>query len=250
LPLPVTAMPAVPASAAPKVIATGTFDSQPASPRNNPAIKVESVGFSGSSATPTVNAPVRAVQTGGFGDPNGVAGMSNKPGLHAAPVGAFDLPGGGGAGNGSGGTRGIRGVVASTGFGDGIAGPGSGDRGGSGHRAVNVSDAGFNAAEPAHAAPARREAAVEQPTPVQIVSKPAPVYTEEARRLKIEGEVVLRINFGADGTIRDVAVVRGLGHGLDEAAVAAARKIQFQPAHRGSQPVDYQAVVHVMFQLA
>lgn len=153
-------------------------------------------------------------------------------------------------GNGRGGTRGIRGVVASSGFGNGMAGAGSGDRGGSIRGGASVSDAGFAAVEPARPAPARHETPAEQATPVQILSKPAPVYTEEARRLKIEGEVVLRIVFGADGTIRDIAVLRGLGHGLDEAAVAAARKIHFQPARRGSQPVDYSATVHVVFQLA
>ncbi len=45
-------------------------------------------------------------------------------------------------------------------------------------------------------------------------------------------------------------VVRGLGHGLDEAAIAAANKIRFKPALRYSQPVDSTAVVHVMFQMA
>ena len=250
LPIPVTTAPVAP-TPAPKVIATGTFDAQPApAVHGNPTRKVESAGFSGSSATPTTNAPARAVQTGGFGDPNGVAGTSNKPGLHAAALGAFDLPAGGGAGNGTGGTRGIRGVVASTGFGDGIAGSGSGDRGGHPARGGGVSEAGFNSTEQARSTPQRREAPVEQATPVQIVSKPAPIYTEEARRLKIEGEVVLRIVFGGDGSIREVAVVRGLGHGLDEAAIAAAKKIQFQPAHRGSQTVDYTALVHVTFQLA
>ena len=253
LSLPVTTpMPVTPAAPAPKVIATGTFDSQPVAPvRGNPAVKVESAGFSGSSATPTTNAPARAVQTGGFGDPNGIAGTSNKNGLHAAAVGAFDLPAGGGAGNGTGGTRGIRGVVASSGFGDGIAGSGSGDRGGrAGRGGASVSDAGFSATEPARVTPAKREVATEQATPVQILSKPSPLYTEEARRMKIEGEVVLRILFGADGTIRDISVVRGLGHGLDEAAIVAAKKIQFQPAHRGAQSVDYTALVHVTFQLA
>lgn len=251
MPMPVTNAPVIPAAPKPAV-AVGTFEtSKPSTPRGNPAMKIETAGFSGSSATPTVSAPARAVQTGGFGDPNGVAGVSDKPGLHAAAVGSFDLPAGGGVGNGRGGTRGIRGVVASSGFGDGIAGSGSGDRGGTLRGGGSVSEAGFSAAQPA-ARPStpRRETAEEQATPVQILSKPAPIYTEEARRLKIEGEVVLRIVFGADGTIRDISVVRGLGHGLDEAAVVAARKIHFQPAHRGAQPVDYSATVHVVFQLA
>ena len=45
-------------------------------------------------------------------------------------------------------------------------------------------------------------------------------------------------------------VVRGLGHGLDEAAITAANKMRFKPALRNGQPVDSTAVVHVVFQLA
>jgi len=45
-------------------------------------------------------------------------------------------------------------------------------------------------------------------------------------------------------------VVRGMGHGLDEAATAAAGKIRFKPALRNGSPVDSTAVVHVVFQLA
>jgi hypothetical protein len=45
-------------------------------------------------------------------------------------------------------------------------------------------------------------------------------------------------------------VVRGMGHGLDEAAIAAANKIRFKPAQRSGSPVDSTAIVHVMFQLA
>jgi len=45
-------------------------------------------------------------------------------------------------------------------------------------------------------------------------------------------------------------VVRGLGHGLDEAAAAAANKMHFKPALRNGQAVDSTAIVHVVFQLA
>jgi hypothetical protein len=45
-------------------------------------------------------------------------------------------------------------------------------------------------------------------------------------------------------------VVRGLGYGLDEAAIAAANKIRFKPAMRTGQPMDSTAIVHVVFQLA
>ena len=87
-------------------------------------------------------------------------------------------------------------------------------------------------------------------TPVEILSKPNPVYTEEARRLHLQGEVLLEVMFGANGQLHVNRVVRGLGHGLDEAAVAAANKMRFKPALRMGQPVDSTAVVHVLFQLA
>ena len=85
---------------------------------------------------------------------------------------------------------------------------------------------------------------------MEITFKPNPVYTDEARSLKLEGEVLLEVSFSANGTLHVNRVVRGLGHGLDEAAIAAANKIRFKPALRNGQPVDSTAVVHVVFQLA
>ena len=85
---------------------------------------------------------------------------------------------------------------------------------------------------------------------VEILSKPRPLYTEEARRLGIEGEVHLRILFGADGRLKVLTVVRGLGHGLDENAALAAAQIQFRPASKQGQAVEQAAIVRVQFQLA
>ena len=76
-------------------------------------------------------------------------------------------------------------------------------------------------------------------TPVEITFKPNPVYTDEARSLKLEGEVLLEVSFSANGTLHVNRVVRGLGHGLDEAAIAAANKIRFKPALRDGQPVGF-----------
>ena len=79
---------------------------------------------SGSAAPATVKAPVDKVQTGGFGDPNGMPGKGDPQ--HATNVnrqGSPALPGGPGYGNGTGGDKGIKGTVASTGFGNGIANP-------------------------------------------------------------------------------------------------------------------------------
>jgi TonB family protein len=208
-------------------------------------------GEFGSSATPTVNAPIQKVQTGGFGDPNGIPGQG-KPNAHlvAASTGSFDLPPGGGSGNGAGGSKGIKGTIASAGFGNGIAQAGQGD-GRSNGRGAAVQTAGF-AAQQVSQGPIRTQQAQAGPatTPVEIISKPNPVYTEEARQLKLQGEVLLEVLFGASGQLHVNRVVRGMGHGLDEAAVSAANKIRFKPAQHYNQPIDSTAIVHVVFQLA
>ena len=89
-----------------------------------------------------------------------------------------------------------------------------------------------------------------RPIAAQILEKPRPVYTEEARRLQIEGEVQLEVLFGASGEIHILRVIRGLGHGLDENAAHAARAIRFLPAKREGRAVDSTALVHIIFQLA
>lgn len=66
----------------------------------------------------------------------------------------------------------------------------------------------------------------------------------------IEGEVQLEVLFGASGEIHILRVVRGLGHGLDENAVHAAKAIRFLPAKRDGRAVDSTATVHIIFQLA
>jgi TonB family protein len=88
------------------------------------------------------------------------------------------------------------------------------------------------------------------PTAVEILSKPRPLYTDEARQLRIEGEVLLEVLFSASGTARVERILRGLGHGLDEAAAASAANIRFRPAQRAGQPVDQLATVHITFQHA
>jgi TonB family protein len=202
--------------------------------------------FSGSSVTPTLSAPVEKVQTGGFGDPNGLKGTGKQGAkLYAAQAGGFDMPVGPGQGNGSGGAKGLKGTVASADFGNGVATTGSGRSGGP------VATGGLGAEQVVHGGPkiAQNDSGPAT-TSVEITFKPQPAYTEEARGLKLEGEVLLEVMFGANGTLHVNRVVRGLGHGLDEAAVAAANKMRFKPALRMGQPVDSTAVVHVTFQMA
>jgi TonB family protein len=208
--------------------------------------------FAGSSVTPTVNAPIDKVQTGGFGDPNGLKPSANsKPGgkLIASTAGSFDMPVGPGQGNGSGGAKGIKGTVASADFGDGVATPGRRDGRGSGRG--NVQTSGFGSQEVAQNTPhVQRLDSGPATTSVEITYKPNPIYTDEARSLKLEGEVLLEVEFAANGQLHVNRVVRGLGHGLDEAAVAAANKMRFKPATRSGQAMDSTAIVHVVFQLA
>ena len=203
----------------------------------------------GSSATPTVNAAVQKVQTGGFGDPNGLPGEGKQGAkLTAAKLGSFDLPEGAGTGYGTGGAKGIKGTIASVGFGNGVAQGSNGDgrRGGQG-----VQSSGF-ADQQVAANSGHRNIQDSGPAtvPVEIVFKPRPTYTDEARKLQLEGEVLLEVMFGANGELRVNRVVRGLGHGLDEAAVTATNKIKFKPAQRNGSAVDSTAIVHVTFQLA
>ena len=86
--------------------------------------------------------------------------------------------------------------------------------------------------------------------PIEILSKPLPTYTDEARRLSIEGEVLVEMTFTANGEIKILRMVKGLGHGLDESALAAAGAIRFRPAQQQGVPVDFTAIVHILFQLA
>jgi protein TonB len=75
------------------------------------------------------------------------------------------------------------------------------------------------------------------------------VYTEEARRLGLTGDVVLSIVIEADGRVAAVRLVRGLGAGLDERAMAAVREWQFAPARRLGTPVAVTVEAVVSFNL-
>ena len=62
-------------------------------------------------------------------------------------------------------------------------------------------------------------------------------YTDKAREEGIEGTVVLELIVGPDGKTRDIKIIKGIGHGLDEAAIAAMKKCRFSPGTRDGQPV-------------
>jgi TonB family protein len=199
----------------------------------------------GSSAIPTLKKPREQVQTGGFGDPNGVPtnGKTDRN-VNIASAGSFDMPAGAGVGNGTGGAKGAKGVVASTGFGNGVA---VGGNGGGSHGTVQQ---GMFDVKAADTPKVKQTAAVSNTKPVEILSKPNPIYTDEGRSKKIEGEVLVQVIFTAAGEVKVERVVRGLGYGLDESAMAAARQIRFKPAMQDGQPVDFPAIAHITFELA
>src|SRR5580704_8382922 len=157
------------------------------------------------------------------------------------------VPTGPGTGNGTGGAKGAKGVIASTGFGNGVA---VGSPGGPPHAAVQ--QGGFGDENVAVAAPKIKQTAsvAAKTTPVQILFKPTPTYSSEGRAKNIEGEVLLQVVFTASGDVKVLRVVQGLGYGLDETAQAAARQIRFKPAQQDGQTVDSTAIVHIVFQLA
>ncbi len=116
------------------------------------------------------------------------------------------------------------------------------------HASGEVQTAGFDL----RSAPSRPSAPAVTPSyrPLEIVFKPTPEYTDDARSARIEGTVSLELEFTAAGDVRVLRVVSGLGHGLDEAAQHAALRIRFKPAQSDGGPVDARATVHITFRLS
>lgn len=209
-------LPVVPPPSPPRE--TGQFASaHPVVPDNNPKLNVtESGGFANVSLRNVAPLGNSGPQTGGFGDASAARG-SPQPGagrISESGFGAVRAPARQAASSAP---------VARNGFGD------------------------VTAAAPVLAI---KEADANPSTPVAILAKPRPAYTPEGRSLHIEGEVAIEVLFAASGEVRILRIVRGLGHGLDENAVTAARGIRFRPAERAGRPVDTKGTVHITFELA
>jgi TonB family protein len=129
-------------------------------------------------------------------------------------------------------------------FGDGQ----SARAGGGAHPAVHVGGFGDQTARPAESRPPSQPETSAYKA-VEILFKPKPVYTRDARDSRVEGEVSLEVVFLATGEIRVGRVLRGLGHGLDEAAQQAAALVRFKPATRAGVPVDTPATIRITFEL-
>jgi TonB family protein len=167
---------------------------------------------------PKPTPPVQTVQAPVVPAP---ADAASKPGVLNQPPGPSASPGpgtGGGVGTGAG-----------TGMGEGRGsgiGPGSGGGTGGG--------------------PFQPGAGIEPPT---LLKEVRPLYTDEARRRSISGDVVLEIIVRRDGTVGNLRVIRGLGAGLDEKAIEAVRQWRFSPAKRQGAAVDVVVEVSVEFKL-
>jgi TonB family protein len=136
------------------------------------------------------------------------------------------------------------GTVRSTGLGGQMAG-----NGGSGGSIGHVASAGIPTVQKVVAS-ASFAPSQPQTTNLEILSKPAVQYTEEARQKRIQGNVVLNVTFMADGRVIVHKVVNGLGYGLDEEASRVAKEIRFHPATHAGQAIDLTTNITITFQLA
>ena len=84
-------------------------------------------------------------------------------------------------------------------------------------------------------------------TPLTILSKKPASYTDNARANQVSGTVRLLILFAASGHVRHILILKGLGYGLTENAVSAARQIKFEPAKQDGKPISQVKIVEYNF---
>jgi TonB family protein len=82
-----------------------------------------------------------------------------------------------------------------------------------------------------------------------LITLVQPEYTEEARKNRLEGTVILYVEITPSGAATNIKVVRSLGMGLDEKAVECVKKWKFKPGRKGDQPVTVQATIEVNFKM-
>jgi TonB family protein len=178
--------------------------------------------------------------------PATIAAIGNEYGnMHGPAIAPHGVPGSTGIGNGLkyGSNSGVVGKVASAGI------PGAtGTAATGGYTGAKVATTGIPTVTKAVVV----QQVVEKPasTSLEVISKPTVQYTNEARQLRIQGDVVLRITVTASGQVVVLGVVHGLGHGLDEEARRVAQQIHYRPATRNGQPVDSTTTITITFQLA
>jgi protein TonB len=83
----------------------------------------------------------------------------------------------------------------------------------------------------------------------RTIFAPDPEYSDEARKAKYQGTVILWVIIGTDGRPRELKVARSLGMGLDQKALEAVRNWRFEPAMKDDQPVAVQVNIEINFRL-
>jgi TonB family protein len=233
LPTVAAAKPAVILAPQPKAALTAAMPAQDNShkPSTAPVHLGETFGV-----TPNPNA-TKAATVAAIGNPYG--------GMQGPAVAPHGVVGSTGIGNGtrSGSNAGVVGKVASAGIPGATGTSPTGSYG-------NAKVASAAIPQQTAAAPVQQVAAAPSSTDLEVLSKPQSQYTSEARQLKVQGDVVLRVTFTASGRVVVQGVVRGLGHGLDEEARRVAQQIRFRPATRNGQAVDLTTNITISFQLA
>jgi periplasmic protein TonB len=81
------------------------------------------------------------------------------------------------------------------------------------------------------------------------LSQPMPPYTEEARKARIDGTVVLHATIRKDGTADNIKVCKGVGYKLDESAIKAVSKWRFVPAKKNGVEVDVKSKIEIRFRV-
>jgi len=89
----------------------------------------------------------------------------------------------------------------------------------------------------------------EPPAKPKYISLQQPSYTDDAIAAAIEGKVRVQLTVDETGKVVDVKLIAGLGHGLDEAALAAARRATFEPALRCGKPTQATFTITMRFKL-
>jgi len=207
-----------------------------------PAAK-QQVALQKAAAPSVVLAPQPKVALIHLGDLNGATPNPNA--IKPATISAIGNPYGGSQGA----ATAPRGIVGSTGIGNGTQSGSNTGRGGNGGGQGKVVAVGLSGIS-ATVSPGMTLHEPSKTTPPVLISHHQPEYTAEARQLRIEGDVVLRVTITASGEMTVHAVVHGLGHGLDEAAIRSAPTYRFQPATKDGQPVEFTTNIVIKFQTA
>jgi TonB family protein len=83
----------------------------------------------------------------------------------------------------------------------------------------------------------------------RLIYDPEPEYSDEARKQKYQGMVLLQVVVGEDGRARDVRVAQSVGLGLDEKALEAVRQWRFEPGRLDGRAVAVVVNIQVNFRL-